>query len=112
MREATEASISINDFSEEFVEAFIQFLYTSVIPEGIHPANLLPLAHRYECKELLELCANDLLESISEQNCAEYAEILQPFEDDHQLGPCWTRFVERLVSDPALGKALLGSIHL
>ena len=107
MREAKDTSITIHDFNAETVEAFIEYLYTSGLPQGFDSTKLLLLAHRYECDELLELCASDLLDSISEETCVEYSEMLRPFENDRLLGSYWTKFAERIGSDVELGKALL-----
>merc|ERR1711933_196601 len=107
---AKEARITIGDAGEEVVEAFVQYLYMKSIPESLSYVDLFPLAHRYECEGLLRLCADDMLEMLSEQNCVKFVAMLQPFEDDPALGAYWTQLADRITSDPILVKALMRGV--
>jgi len=107
LREASQASITIGEATEDVVEGFLQYLYTQTIPTGITYADLLPLAHRYECKSLLDLCAAEVVETLGEHNVAKYVAMLQPFEDDPTLGKYWAKAAERICSDAGLAKAMM-----
>lgn len=108
MREATEAIVNVGEAAEDVVEGFLQYLYTKSIPDGLTCIDILPLAHRYDCKSLLHLCASTLQEeALEERNVVKYMMALQPFENDPVLGACWTRVAEQIGSDPRLAKAVM-----
>ena len=108
MREASEAIINVGEAAEDVVEGFLQYLYTKSIPDGVTCIDMLPLAHRYGCKSLLQLCASALQEEVlTEDNVVKYAVALQPFEDDPILGACWTSVAEQIGSDPRFVKAVM-----
>eukprot|EP00427_Karlodinium_veneficum_P043684 CAMPEP_0169267172 /NCGR_PEP_ID=MMETSP1016-20121227/46922_1 /TAXON_ID=342587 /ORGANISM="Karlodinium micrum, Strain CCMP2283" /LENGTH=109 /DNA_ID=CAMNT_0009351393 /DNA_START=325 /DNA_END=654 /DNA_ORIENTATION=- len=109
MREAREACISIDDANPDAVEALLQFLYTKSVPDAVDVSELLPLAHRFECGQLLDDCADRILEDLNTDNVAKIVNSLRPFADDAVLQKCWLELGVRISANPELVIAMMRS---
>lgn len=102
LREGVEASVTIKDATPAAVEALLQYLYTQSLSEVVDVADLLPLAHRFECAGLVEKCADQMLNDLAEENVVKYVAALRPFAQDRTLKGYWADLASHIQQDSSL----------
>merc|ERR1712151_1104806 len=109
MRESSEAKVVIEDADADAVEALVHYLYTGAVDDNVDPTALLALAHRFEVRGLLRLCAASIVWDLTEENVARSVAALRPFKDEGPIEEYWRALVDRLGGDRAMLEALLTS---
>ena len=82
--EAIESKASLN-LSEEVGRAFVQFIYTGELKEGMleeQPDAFLELGNKYDMQALKDLAEGELLRQLSKKNMVELMSIGEIFRAD------------------------------
>merc|ERR1712008_178886 len=95
LKESVDAKIEIKDAEPVAVEAFLKYIYNGVLEED-HAAAVLPMAHRYEVKELVGICAHSMLNSINQQKMVDFVSSLNLFIEHQGFFAVWPSFVEKV----------------
>ena len=101
MREAIEGSVRIDDAQPAVVELLLAFLYTGALDNRLagHAAEMLPLAHRLEISELMDHCAEILVQALTLENAASTVSVLRAYHDDPVIGPHWDNVCFKVQAD-------------
>lgn len=99
MREAREARIVISEATPESVEAMLQYMYTSAIPDNAHVAKLFSLAQCYELQELAEEMGPRMLEGLHRDNVEERVRALQLHAESPGVNQLWQEMLKLLKAE-------------
>jgi len=73
--------VLIDDFEEETVEDFVDFLYQGKLAEGTkYTSQLLSIGHKYQVMELVDTCSDYLQDHLTRENVAEAWVASETFE--------------------------------
>lgn len=109
-QESHSCQLTLDDVSHASVEAFLQFLYTGSLPEEIDSVEVLQLAHRYDHKDLIEICAGKAVNAVGSCSVRGVVQALRLLKDDPGVSPAWQRLSEKISSSGELREALMMSI--
>jgi len=115
LREASEATVRIDDAPVAAVEALLHYIYAGSIDRadsGIDVLELMPLAHRFELPVLLELCMEKCLKELSVDNAAKTVERLQLYSEESACASeALEKVKQKLTRDDALLCAVLKHVR-
>merc|ERR1712203_738893 len=86
MREAQERAAEIDAGTAE-VQALLQYLYTSELPEACDATLLLPVAHHHDLTGLIELCAERISAALRPDNAVATVRALKLYAEHPSVAP-------------------------
>ena len=105
--ETSTGKMNILDVSHSTVEALLQFIYIKEVPDGVKHHELLGLAHRFEQKDLVELCAHAIIEKVNPTNICEAVSTLRVLKGDPIVAEAWQKLRHKVTFSPSLLDELL-----
>merc|ERR1719419_352732 len=110
MREASEATLEMQDAAPEVVEAMLQYVYTASLPSGLdRPAPLFQIAKKYGLDKLAEEMGVLMLEGLDADNVQERVRAirLHASAGDLVAQQLWDRLFMELHGNQQLLRVLL-----
>merc|ERR550537_1094120 len=107
MRESNERRIDFVDAEPNGVQAMLEFLYTSMLPQDADVLSALTLAHMYEIPELLARCSHVLPKTVSCSNVADIMRTLRGFKSDEKIGYLYYHVKDVVAQDDSLLDAVM-----
>lgn len=110
-REASDATIVIDDAAPIAVEALLSLIYTSRLDDQ-HALSLLPLAHKYAIDHLTERCVHAIMTGcISADNVVEVVSLMSTYADHKAVSEAWKDLVEKVRQDAELAGLALRCVR-
>lgn len=106
-QESANCTIRIDDAAHMSVEAFIQFLYTGDLADGVDLAEVLKLAHRYQQDDLVKICAESMLKALNEDTVCETVRCLRLMRQTPSVAAAWQELEGKIRDVPELRTAVL-----
>eukprot|EP00929_Paragymnodinium_shiwhaense_P055387 TRINITY_DN27747_c0_g2_i2.p1 TRINITY_DN27747_c0_g2~~TRINITY_DN27747_c0_g2_i2.p1 ORF type:complete len:285 (+),score=22.98 TRINITY_DN27747_c0_g2_i2:183-1037(+) len=99
MKEATSSSVTVREAKPSVVESLLRFAYTGAIPEHCdHIFELLALADQYQMVGLVSLCAEEVLNEVTDENVLSIIRAVRNHRDHEEVKDIWTRLLELLAA--------------
>jgi hypothetical protein len=107
MREARDRELTMNGEDPEVIASLLHYVYTRSLPAEADVSSLLPVAHRYELADLVELCASSLIDGLDDKNVARCVATLRPYRDDQAIKDVWRKVSDRISNNPSFVQSLM-----
>eukprot|EP00927_Polykrikos_kofoidii_P045401 TRINITY_DN39373_c0_g1_i1.p1 TRINITY_DN39373_c0_g1~~TRINITY_DN39373_c0_g1_i1.p1 ORF type:complete len:354 (+),score=49.98 TRINITY_DN39373_c0_g1_i1:53-1114(+) len=98
MLEATKARIELKHAKAQSVRAFVKYMYVGQIDADDELAELFMLADMYEMPDLLDVCAENLEASLSDENVVEVLRFLRSHREASARAKAYSDAIVRRVS--------------
>mmetsp|Transcript_49265 Transcript_49265/g.142778 ORF Transcript_49265/g.142778 Transcript_49265/m.142778 type:complete len:334 (+) Transcript_49265:64-1065(+) len=110
-QEGKSGTLYIDDSEPAVVEALLKYAYTGSF-EGVHPLELLPLAHRYELPHLVAHCVKAMVGQLSAENVVCTVQAMSAFKEDKEVEHFWSKLVTLVREDEKLAEAVMLHVRL
>jgi len=110
MREGLQAEVALED-APDAVEILLSYLYTGHVGDEFDATAVLPVAHRLEINDLVEVSAAKMVQELCEENINKVIVALRPFMHDPTVKPYWDAVSHYVQCDNALVRKLMAAVY-